>query len=174
MDLNTGPKFQGLDHIRVDDNGSAVGVVNLHHWRSVNTSGKCKAHLNHPTDLDVMLKLAFPALSGSGLERVPAMVPTCISDLWISDDVSKSNDHHQGEACAKSKMTGPREVQASLIAGYRVGSRPDVTLLEMRISLSLQNSVTRNVGNIRCTLQQRFASRKNIWHIYLSVEKCFT
>jgi len=114
--LGYGPTFQGLRNIRVDNHGSAVGVVDLQHWMSVDTQGKCKPHLIHPTALDGMLQLAFPALAGSALESIPTMVPTCISNIWISKDVNKSAEHRQLNTCATSKMTGLREVQSSLVA----------------------------------------------------------
>jgi NADPH:quinone reductase-like Zn-dependent oxidoreductase/ubiquinone/menaquinone biosynthesis C-methylase UbiE len=114
--LGYGPTFQGLDSIRVDNQGSAVGLVDLQHWKSVDTDGKCKPHLIHPTALDSLLQLAFPALAGAALDRIPTMVPTCIGSLWISKDVSKLGDDQHLSACASSKMTGLREVQASLVA----------------------------------------------------------
>jgi NADPH:quinone reductase-like Zn-dependent oxidoreductase/SAM-dependent methyltransferase len=115
--LEYGPTFQGLDSIRVDNHGSAVGVVNLQHWKSTSTSEKCNAHLIHPTALDAVLQLAFPALTGSGLEHIPTMVPTCITNLWISNDTNILTHGQQLNASAMSKLTGLREVRASVIAG---------------------------------------------------------
>ncbi|KAF2865597.1 hypothetical protein BDV95DRAFT_652025 [Massariosphaeria phaeospora] len=113
--LGYGPPFQGLANIRVDNNGYAVGVVNLQHRKLYDTGDKCKAHLIHPTALDGILQLAFPALTGSVLDSIPTMVPTCIADLWISSEINESSTQHL-DVCATSRSTGLREIQASLMA----------------------------------------------------------
>jgi NADPH:quinone reductase-like Zn-dependent oxidoreductase/ubiquinone/menaquinone biosynthesis C-methylase UbiE len=136
--LEYGPTFQALDGIRVDNHGTAVSVVNLQHWKSVDTNGNCKTHLIHPTALDAILQLAFPAFTGSSLECLPTMVPTCIRNLWISNDINKPNDRRQLNACAKSTTTGLREVHASLIAK---STSNDKVLVTADASMTIIDSV---------------------------------
>ena len=114
--LKYGSTFQGLENVYVDDNGTAVGIVDLQHGTSGNAKKKFKQHLIHPTALDSIFQLAFPALAGSSLDKIGTMVPTNIQELWISNDINKSSDHSRVDACATSRAIGMREVQTSINA----------------------------------------------------------
>ncbi|KAF2177891.1 hypothetical protein K469DRAFT_601543 [Zopfia rhizophila CBS 207.26] len=114
--LDYGPIFQGLGNIKANDRGEAVGIIDMQHWRSHDPDTPCKPHIVHPSALDAILQLAFPALIGPGGGQVPTMVPTSLTNLWISEDVTQETQFSQIKAHAMSAFKGLREVKASVVA----------------------------------------------------------
>lgn len=81
--LSYGPAFQVLDDVRFDGR-SATGRVKLRQWTIGVIEDHYQKHIVHPTALDGLFQLAFPALIQDFERSVPTMVPDRLQNLWIS------------------------------------------------------------------------------------------
>jgi acyl transferase domain-containing protein len=80
--LSYGPFFQSLQDIRWDGNSQATGAVNLEQWRLLNDV-PVDSHLIHPTALDAILQLTFPAFSIYDKNASATTVPTGFRSAWF-------------------------------------------------------------------------------------------
>jgi acyl transferase domain-containing protein len=81
--LSYGPAFQVLDDVRFDGR-SATGRVKLRQWTVGVIENHYQKHIVHPTALDGLFQLAFPALIRDVERNLPTMVPDRLQNLWIS------------------------------------------------------------------------------------------
>jgi len=146
MGLTYGHTFQGLDDVRVDNNGNAIGSVDIKHWKVVDPHSKCKPHLIHPAALDAVLQLALTALSGSqGLENIPTVVPTCVKNLWISSALGEDDIDSVVNVWASSQKTGFRDIQTAITV-----TSCQTSQIHMKIDASMM-AIDRAVSSIART-----------------------
>jgi acyl transferase domain-containing protein/NADPH:quinone reductase-like Zn-dependent oxidoreductase/SAM-dependent methyltransferase len=87
LGLEYGPSFQTLRRVRFDNAGHAIAHLTRYE------AGICSSHIIHPTRLDGMFQLCFPA--ARSMDELKTMVPTHIARLWVS--TSNSNQHLSDE-----------------------------------------------------------------------------
>lgn len=114
--LQYGPSFQNLKGIYFDDDGCAVGTIDPRDWKTKIQQGEMQPHAIHPTTLDSILQLAFPALTEGGKRMIPTMVPTRISKFWMSDAVRDLPSTENIKVLARGKFAGFRSAEVSVIA----------------------------------------------------------
>lgn len=114
--LQYGPSFQNLKSIYFDDHGHAVGTIDPRDWKVKIQQGEIQPHAIHPTTLDSILQLAFPALTEGGKRMIPTMVPTKISKFWMSDSVRDLPSTQNIRVLAQGKFAGFRSAEVSIIA----------------------------------------------------------
>ena len=124
--LSYGPTFQVLRDIYFNEDGEAAASLCLHDWMSKIAENKIQPHVIHPTALDGILQLMFPALSQGGKLKLPTMVPTRIGKMWISDCGSSVLDDIK--IYAKSSFQGLREASSLIIGIDEKNSKPYITL----------------------------------------------
>lgn len=115
LGLNYGPCFQVMSEVSYNHDGEAVGEIKL---RGTQTTGvsTLKGPIIHPTALDGVLQLAFPALSKGGARHIPTMVPTRIQHFWVSAALQHQSSDGHIKAYAKAELQGLREANSSIVA----------------------------------------------------------
>ncbi|RAL61103.1 hypothetical protein DID88_010443 [Monilinia fructigena] len=83
--FNYGPSFRPIQDVFFSEKGQATAKVNMDYWKSVIADKDIQTHVIHPTTLDGILQLAFPAFTKGCAVHIPTMVPTLINHLWISN-----------------------------------------------------------------------------------------
>jgi len=133
--LTYGPTFQSLKDVHVNREGEAIARVNLREWISKAPDDSIQPHIIHPAALDAIFQLTFPALTNGGEKSFPTMVPSKISNMWISHNegnaVSIGSESNQPEDAvvnvhAKTKTLGFRSAEFSVLALYAEDGRPCV------------------------------------------------
>lgn len=114
--LQYGPSFQNLKSIYFDDDGHAVGTIDPRDWKVKIHQGEIQPHAIHPTTLDGILQLAFPALTEGGKRMIPTMVPTKTKSFWMSDSVRDLPGTENIKVLARGKFAGFRSAEVSIIA----------------------------------------------------------
>ena len=117
--LQYGPSFQNLKSIFFDDEGHAVGTVSPRDWKAKIQQGEIQPHAIHPTTLDSILQLAFPALTEGGKRIIPTMVPTRINKFWMSDSVRDLPSTQNIKVLAQGSFAGFRSAKISIMAVER-------------------------------------------------------
>lgn len=144
MGLKFGPTFQGLDHIRLDNTGSATAQVDLQHWKAADPDSTCQPHLIHPAALDAVLHLAIPAMTGAeGLSDSATIVPTHFKSLWISSEIGRGTQTSLVDVCVGTQKAGLRENQACLVATSKSTGRVELTCdaTMMTVDRTVRNTV---------------------------------
>lgn len=115
LGLNYGPCFQVISEVSYNHDGEAVGKIKL---RGTQTTGvsTLKGPIIHPTALDGVLQLAFPALSKGGDRHIPTMVPMRIQHFWVSAALQHQSSDGHIKAYAKAVLQGLREANSSIVA----------------------------------------------------------
>lgn len=117
--VNYGPIFQTLSDVRIDRTGAAVAHVRpfSNDPRTIeNTNIDFKPYVMHPSVLDGLFQMVFPALNEGGERDIPAMVPSYVKKLFISADASSPEHAGQLQASNRSELNGFRGTLSKVIA----------------------------------------------------------
>ncbi|KAL8660772.1 MAG: hypothetical protein Q9202_006239 [Teloschistes flavicans] len=103
-----GPTFQTLTSVAVSDQlGDASAIVR----QSIQGTS-----ILHPTILDGMFQLTFPALHRKGQLHPSAMLPTRVDDFWVSAKEASSTRENIGiQAHAHGSLRGLRHANFSIV-----------------------------------------------------------
>ena len=151
-----GPYFQTIDDLSFSSAGKAVANVKTHQWAVINGRGFAQSHIVHPTTLDGIIQMAYPALSEGGRKILPTMVPTRIRKLWVSsvglsdpaistvrayaDSQVSSQRGTTSRICALSTGTGDLRVamegyETTFVTTVDESSRPQATTRQLCCTL---------------------------------------
>lgn len=100
--LAYGPFFEGVREVLWNGNGGATGVVDLQQWRSL-YEGFADSHLIHPTALDAILQMTFPAFSIYAKSASSTTVPTGFRSAWFS--AASVSEMADSKATVHAKVT---------------------------------------------------------------------
>lgn len=117
--LHYGPSFQNLRKVYFDDDGHAAGAVSLQSLASHINQDDSQSYVIHPTTLDSIFQLAFPALTQGGKRLIPTMVPTRMNTFWISDSVRNLVSDEEIRLFAQGTLLGFRNAKILIIAVER-------------------------------------------------------
>ncbi|KAK2612526.1 hypothetical protein QQS21_001464 [Conoideocrella luteorostrata] len=81
MGLRFGPAFQTLQEVMFNQDGEVVAKANVSGESTSHTPPSC---LIHPTALDAFIQVILSGLTRGGTCKIPATVPTRVTDLWLS------------------------------------------------------------------------------------------
>lgn len=117
-----GPSFTPIQHLSFNEaTSSATADINVSDWKSKVIDNRVQPHVIHPTTLDGILQLIFPAVT-KGCKVSTPMVPTLIKNLWISNiDASPDN---LISACMKGEKRGYRGVRGTFRAVHASTKNP--------------------------------------------------
>ena len=130
LGLDYGPSFQVLDDVRQGD-GKALGVVNLRKWTTNVNALDYQKHVIHPTALDGILQLAFPAMSTRG---AVTMVPDRIRSLWVSNQGLGEVGNESVKAYAKDFQDASNTVGSVILALDATSEEPRIVLRGLQMS----------------------------------------
>lgn len=141
--LEYGPQFQTICDVRFDSNGRAVATLLAPPAGDVERGSS--SYLVHPTTLDGLIQLGFPALNGSG--EIRSMIPTHIGKLWIP--ISGFGDDRSESKQAYCRATHITERGAKFLTTVfdTLDAQPVIKIEE------LEMTVVANASEIRPTLQ---------------------
>ena len=108
--LQYGPQFQNLKRIYFDERGHAFGAV------SSVQQNQTQRHIIHPTTLDSIFQLGFPALTAGGKHLIPTMVPVKVHKLWLSNLVQDLPSTQDTKIFVSATFEGFRNARFSIIA----------------------------------------------------------
>ncbi|TGO59558.1 hypothetical protein BCON_0043g00160 [Botryotinia convoluta] len=115
--MNYGPAFQTLDDVRFNQSGAAV--ANIRAFRSTPYDESNNLHYDaytvHPSILDGLFQLVFPALNNGGTQELPAMVPSYIRKFLIYSNEAFGCSSSL-LASTSSKFNGYRGTESTVIA----------------------------------------------------------
>ncbi|KAH6683357.1 fatty acid synthase S-acetyltransferase [Halenospora varia] len=127
LGLEYGPSFRSVSKVRFNDDGEAVGKVDLRAWASHLPVGKIQPHAIHPAALDGILQTGFPAVTRGGKDLIPTMVPTKVRSLWISAKCDDDHEESDIEVYTKGSMEGFRTVDTKTIGVRTSNGEPYIT-----------------------------------------------
>lgn len=125
--LSYGPKFQVLSDVRYHDSG-AVGIVHLRKWTIDLDEKKYQEHVVHPTALDGVLQLCFPAVARPSDQRSVTMVPERLRNLWLSSHGLSGLGKDCVKAYANTDHRGIRTASCSVLALDKGSGDPRVKI----------------------------------------------
>jgi acyl transferase domain-containing protein len=113
--LEYGPFFEGVHDVRWNENGEAIGAVDIQQWKSLH-EGPADPHLIHPTALDAILQMTFPAYSIYAKNASATTVPTGFHSAWFSAHQLEASSSTQAQVHAKVIDRGFRNKLFSIAA----------------------------------------------------------
>ena len=122
--LTYGPTFQTVRQVRFTDDGDATGTIDTRDWMAKVPDSSIQPHRIHPTTLDGILQIAYPALTKGGKDVIPVMVPTKLQNLWISEVQNEQVENSFVKVHAKTAFQGIRTASASIIAIHAANGSP--------------------------------------------------
>lgn len=116
--VNYGPIFQTLEDVRFNDSGAAIADIRAFSGSADDKSKSLNfnAYTIHPSVLDGLFQMVFPALNQGGALDLPTMVPSSIRKLVIytNEDFISSGSHLR--ASVRSSFNGYRGTESKVIA----------------------------------------------------------
>lgn len=100
--LAYGPFFEGVQDVLWNGNGEATGAVDLQQWRTLREDFTDE-HLIHPTALDAILQMTFPAFSIYAKSASSTTVPTGFRSAWFS--AFSASEMADSKATVHAKVT---------------------------------------------------------------------
>ncbi|MCJ1355408.1 MAG: hypothetical protein MMC33_005399 [Icmadophila ericetorum] len=70
LGLHCGPTFQALKNVSFNVEGEATAAINVHEWKNKTSQPTLQPYLIHPTALDGVLQLMFPALTNAMMTKL--------------------------------------------------------------------------------------------------------
>jgi acyl transferase domain-containing protein len=113
--LEYGPFFEALHDVRWNENGEAMGAVDIQQWISLH-GGPTDPHLIHPTALDAILQMTFPAYSIYGKNASATTIPTGFRSAWFSAHIGEASSNTEARVHAKVIERGFRNKLFSIAA----------------------------------------------------------
>lgn len=83
-DAEYGPPFQTLDNITISETGQVMADINTRKWAEVHDPKYVSPHVVHPTTVDGLFQLVFPASLSPDNNTRKTLVPTRVQRLWIN------------------------------------------------------------------------------------------
>ncbi|KAL8962775.1 MAG: hypothetical protein Q9193_000877 [Seirophora villosa] len=111
--IDYGNSFQVLDHIRHNEIGEAMAMVEVSKDQAVHSSS---SFVIHPTTLDGLFQLLFVALTKGGRTTLQTMVPTRIGRMWVSSLIEKPPSPLHLDVHAKGTLMTLRHGQSDISA----------------------------------------------------------
>jgi hypothetical protein len=108
-----GQDFQVLDQISYSHHGTSIGRVRVFQQETLDTF---QIPIIHPITLDALLHLNVISVSQGAEKIMPAMMPTRVGKLWISNSGINFPSRKSVDVFAQSAMTGYRKAEALLFA----------------------------------------------------------
>lgn len=130
LGIDYGPSFQVLDDVRHSD-GRALGIVSLRKWTTNVNELDYQKHVIHPTALDGILQLAFPAMSTRG---AGTMIPDRIRSLWVSSQGLGEIGNESVRAYAKDFQGASNTVSSVILALDATTEEPRIVLRGLQMS----------------------------------------
>lgn len=140
MGLNYGPTFQVLEEICYKQPEAVAKVKSL-----VPAIGnRDQEYMLHPTVLDGILQLSFPAIFQDPKTEIPTMVPEHIQCLWISNKNTTTPKNLTLNTYARCHKKGLRASECGIVALDDVSNEPQVVIegLKLKVVESLQGEKT--------------------------------
>ena len=116
LGLRYGPSFRAIEDVRCGESKRATAKLDALHWTAHVSNSNIQSHIIHPSTLDNILQLSMVALTRAGRDKIPAMVPTKISKLWIAPAISRELADPVLNLYAKACRTGFRGAAADFSA----------------------------------------------------------
>ncbi|MCJ1389265.1 hypothetical protein MMC18_002121 [Xylographa bjoerkii] len=125
-----GPTFQALKNIYHNDQGEAVGLIDLREWQTKvpKPENHIQPHVIHPTALDGVLQLLFPALTNGMKLVMSTMVPTWVDTLWISESVCNTTNGNAIKVYTKAVSHGISNASSTLIGLHETYQKPCIVI----------------------------------------------
>ena len=137
-----GPCFQTLKGLCCNDQGEAIAVLDIRDSSNKVCQNKLETHVIHPTALDGIFQSIFVALSKGGKESIPTLVPTLLSEAWISNSLLHHSKDEEMNIYSKS-IAGISEID-SLVIGLSGTSRIPTVIIKGLILKTVASSAARN------------------------------
>lgn len=128
--LAYGHSFQTLQRVHYSEDGIAHGIVQVYQWSTQSTAQYPQPHTIHPITLDALFQLMLVALSKGTEERLPTIMPTRISKLWIAGQGVSHPYIKAVQANAQATFSGRRKASGSMFV-------LDETTNELLVSLEM-------------------------------------
>ncbi|KAH7398734.1 polyketide synthase-like protein [Phaeosphaeria sp. MPI-PUGE-AT-0046c] len=143
--LSYGPFFEGVQEVLWNGSGEATGAVDLQQWRSLHEEFT-DAHLIHPTALDAILQMTFPAYSIYAKSASSTTVPTGFRSAWFSAAIPSEKADCKATVHAKLTERGFRNKTFS-IAAAKMENEALLFLGEMETSTIGSGSTAPSIEN---------------------------
>ena len=147
--IEYGPTFQVLENIS-SGNHDAIAHLKLGLWAMEISRDRYQEHVIHPSELDGILQLSFPALQGKSDRWLPTLVPERMQYMWISSRGLRNPTDTHARAHAKVNIVTSRGAELSMTA---MASGTD----ELRVDI--RGFMTTNLQ----TQESRKGARKTEW-----------
>jgi acyl transferase domain-containing protein len=121
--LPYGPFFRALQDVKWNKCDQATGSINLQQWRSLHEAFT-DPHLIHPTALDAILQLTFPAFSIYSKNASATTVPIGLRSAWFSSHITQDTPNLKAMIHAKVIERGFRNKSFSITAALADGDAP--------------------------------------------------
>jgi acyl transferase domain-containing protein len=122
--LAYGPFFKAVQDVKWNGNGQATGAVYLQQWLTQGNDSLTDPHLIHPTALDNILQMTFPAYSIYNKNASATTVPTGFRNAWFSADLANATPGAKAVVHAKVLERGFRNKLFSITAALADGQGP--------------------------------------------------
>ena len=131
-----GPTFQTLNEVFYNQNGEAVASLCVHDW-----VGKVPVHARlvqdyviHPTALDGVFQTTVVAMSAGGTQPIATMIPTQISDFWISTTLLTDHNNDRVQVYTRNQSQGLNQADFELLALNRETQEPQIVIDGYRVT----------------------------------------
>ncbi|KAF1947383.1 polyketide synthase-like protein [Clathrospora elynae] len=118
-----GPYFRALEDVRCNENGQAIGLLQLEQWKSIHESF-ADPHLIHPTALDGILQMTFPAYSIYAKNASATTVPIGFRSVWFSEDFGSASSKPKVLVHARVTERGYRNKVFQITAALADSKKP--------------------------------------------------
>lgn len=121
--LSYGPYFQSMQNVKWDGGSGAAGFVPLQQWKLHAADSQTDTHLIHPTALDAILQMSFPAYSIFSKNASATTVPTGFRKVWFSNELAHIAPDSRASVYAKVSERGFRKKTFSITAALGESER---------------------------------------------------
>jgi len=114
--ISYGSAFRSMQDVNWNREDQATGSVQIRHWESEGYVMSLDPHLIHPSALDAVLQMTFPAYSIYRKESPGTTVPISLSTAWFSEDLAQAPPNAKALVHAQVKSRGFRNHAFSVAA----------------------------------------------------------
>lgn len=143
-----GPCFQNLENVRLGSAGGAAAELNTETWAASSVELQGQSYMIHPSTLDGLAQLLFPALNRVWEETTSTtMMPTRIHSLWIQDipDIR----HGKLSVASVVRPRGLRGATGDIVATTRDSKTPLIVIRGLETTI-LAKSDTGKTQEVLC------------------------
>ncbi|ORY08585.1 hypothetical protein BCR34DRAFT_603445 [Clohesyomyces aquaticus] len=127
--LDFGSMFQSLENIRCDNGGQSVAELDPSKW-SHHEDASDHSCFVHPSALDSIFQVSFPAITNGCKKPIATLVPTEMRRLWIAGNLHITSGEESKldlDIAAKSSVHGLRNYAVEYNAIRRADGVPCIT-----------------------------------------------